>query len=231
MSVFPKSPSALLASRVNYQRSNNVNGMNNLVRKSKCSKESVFIFSCALGISIVAAGYTPYNGVSRINRLEMNRIQSIAKIERMIEDLDDWAEIPWGTSEEDRNTIWKGLENKLNDIARYDLTEIRSAIVKYIDEKRQSKSLDAIWWSRLLILNRYLFNVPKTDSTNHPRFGGWMISGQENIDLLWPLSIDEQGKLTLARASLIIYSGPDYNALYEFDYLNKTFGLRNRSVQ
>jgi hypothetical protein len=81
--------------------------------------------------------------------------------------------------------------------------------------------------SRLYVLSRYIFNVPERAKFDSPTFGGWMgvPHNSEEINLLWPLSYDQQGNLALT-GQFGGYMGDDYLAIQEFDYFRSAYGAR-----
>jgi hypothetical protein len=82
-------------------------------------------------------------------------------------------------------------------------------------------------WSRVFLLNRYLFQAPEKSPIDEQLFGGWAGTPIENgmVNRLWPFAYDSQNKLQLAR-DFEGYFGNGYRGLDEFDYFQKTFGLR-----
>jgi hypothetical protein len=117
----------------------------------------------------------------------------------------------------------------LESISKNDLNVVRMAMERYIRIKMKRNSYDVDSMSRLYLLNRYIFDVPEKAEFSRPTFGGWMgvpHSSQE-INLLWPLSFDRNGKLALT-GRFAGYLGDDYLALEEFDHFQQTYGERRR---
>ena len=102
---------------------------------------------------------------------------------------------------------------------------IRKAIVLIFSTHPQDTSL----WSRVFLLNRYLFQVPEISPIDGHLFGGWAGTPVENgmVNRLWPFSYDGQNRLQLV-GEFEGYYGPPYRGLDEFDYFQKKFGLRRK---
>jgi hypothetical protein len=110
-------------------------------------------------------------------------------------------------------------------ISENDITLIREAIVRLFSKYSQNTSL----WSRVFILNRYLFQVPENSPIDEHLFGGWAGTPIENgmVNRLWPFSYDSQNRLQLVGEFEGGY-GNGYRGLDEFDYFHKKFGLRRK---
>lgn len=135
-----------------------------------------------------------------------------------------WSELNKG-DDATRGQIMKCVEQ----IASNDLPVIRSAMEKYVSLKSSKKAFDVAAMSRLYVLNRYVFDVPEKASFERSTFGGWMGVPHDSqwINLLWPFTVDEKGKLTLI-GQFSGYLGEEYQALKEFDYFNEKYGVRRK---
>ena len=158
-------------------------------------------------------------------RVDQPNQASADTVAREIELCPPWDELNKG-DDATRGQIMKCLEQ----IANYDLAVIRQAMEKYMSIKRSQKALDVTAMSRLYVLNRYVFNVPEKASFERSTFGGWMGVPHDSqwINLLWPFSVDEKGKLTLT-GQPSGYLGDEYKALQEFDYFNEKYGVRRKA--
>jgi hypothetical protein len=114
----------------------------------------------------------------------------------------------------------------LRPFQRADTALVRQVLQQFESKHRDDPS-DEVF--KLFVLNRYLFNVPPRVSAGDAKFfDAWRVTrydGKGGADLLWPLSIDESGRLVLTAAAGG-YSGPPYRALAEFDYFCQRFGRR-----
>jgi len=146
-------------------------------------------------------------------------------VAREIERCPPWSELREG-DDATRQQIMKCLEQTAN----YDLVIIRQAMEKYVSIKRSEKAFDVSAMSRLYVLNRYVFDVPEKASFERSTFGGWMgvPHDSSSINLLWPFTVDERGKLTLT-GQFSGYSGDDYLALQEFDYFKEKYRVRKNA--
>jgi len=112
----------------------------------------------------------------------------------------------------------------LHEIDEYHSDVIRKAITVFY---KSDASVDDM--GRLLILNKFLFDLPEWIPINSYRsFGGWLGIPEDGdrINLLWPFSQNEDGSLALTKRFLG-YMGEAYLALEAFDYYLKRYGRRN----
>jgi hypothetical protein len=143
----------------------------------------------------------------------------------------DWSHLAPG--EEDREARNR-IERSVRDISRYDLKAIRAA-----EERAITLNSPDISEPKLFVLNRYLFDLPRTARRESPAcqaFGGWWLgqpvtgdpaspSGSDEMDMLWPWSRSDVGTLELT-GWFGGFMGPPYRALEAFDYYNRRFGRR-----
>jgi hypothetical protein len=132
-----------------------------------------------------------------------------------------WDEIENGGINEVQGKIMECL----SAVSEHDITLIREAVALLYRQHSQNTSL----WSRIFLLNRYLFLVPETSLVDGQLFGGWEGTPIENgmVNRLWPFSYDSQNNLQLT-GEFKGYFGQGYMGLDEFDYFLKTFGLRKK---
>jgi hypothetical protein len=137
---------------------------------------------------------------------------------------------PWSELRQEDNATRQQILICLEKIANYDLEVIQLGMEKYVSTRRSQKAFDVSAMSRLYVLNRYVFNVPAKASLDRPTFGGWMgvPHDSQSINLLWPLTVDENGKLTLT-GKFGGYSGDDYLALQEFNYFKEKYSVRKNA--
>jgi hypothetical protein len=140
----------------------------------------------------------------------------------------------------DRNdTILKNImdiEKKMEIISKYKLTDIRKALIEISKRDRQGDE------EKMFILNKYLFNIPKTikrDSNHFTKFlDGWdriPITGDryhpqktDELSARWPWEEGADGKWHLIGRDHI-RNGMPYNAVEKFDYYKKEFGKRENN--
>ncbi|NQT20207.1 MAG: hypothetical protein HQ592_10925 [Planctomycetes bacterium] len=133
------------------------------------------------------------------------------------------------------------IEQSVKRIAEHNLGDIRAAMECYIGvSKEDPLSVDG----KLLILNRYVFDVPTTVRRDSSHFAhvitGWWSQpmscdpydpqDSDEISSLWPWSKNEKGELRLTgRANdggIAIHRGPRIGVLGDFDYYREHFGRR-----
>ena len=92
---------------------------------------------------------------------------------------------------------------------------------------------------KLLIVNRFCFDLPATVRRDSPHFhffgGAWLglpISGDpyepkasDEMDMRWPWSVDKNGQWQLT-GKFAGFKGPSYQPLEAFDYYREHFGQR-----
>ncbi|MDX2033499.1 MAG: hypothetical protein SF339_22675 [Blastocatellia bacterium] len=130
----------------------------------------------------------------------------------------------WDRIESENVAVRKKIEKCLEAISRNDIVLIRQAIALLFEKN----PLDSALWSRVFLLNRYLFAVPEKSPIDGSLFGGWagVIVENGRVNRLWPFSIDAQNKITLI-GDFEGYYGDAYKGLEEFDYFRKKYGLRD----
>lgn len=112
----------------------------------------------------------------------------------------------------------------------YDSRTIEEAIRKTEVGIRQSRDMaDRIDVElKVYILNRVVCNVPQwVDSREPIPFGGWLDRPTRDgaINVLWPLSVDDDGELRLTGA-MMSYMGAPYQPLSEFRAFLERYGRR-----
>ncbi len=139
---------------------------------------------------------------------------------------------PWASlKREDSNQV-QNLLRCLSDLSREETVVLRDGVRLFVDSKRNTSAYTVDEMSKLFLLNRYLFDVPARFKTEGPpTFGGWLgiPSGENWIDLLWPLGIANDGNLML-RDYFRGYSGPDFPALEEFDAFAKSLAAADSGI-
>lgn len=123
----------------------------------------------------------------------------------------------------------KKVESKIMEclalVSENNVIMIRKAIVLMFSKHTQGTAL----WSRVFLLNRYLFRVPEKSPIDEHLFGGWVGTpvGEGMVNRLWPFSYDSQKDLQLV-GEFEGYFGHGYKGLDEFDYFHRKFGLRKK---
>jgi hypothetical protein len=154
---------------------------------------------------------------SNVNAQPTNQI--VEKIISQIHSCPSWSDI-------ERGGIMK-VESRLMDslakVSENDIAMIREAIRILFSNPQQ----DTAMWAKVFILNRYLFQVPEESPIDDKLFGGWAGVQVNNgkVNRLWPLSHEVEGRLRIV-GEFEGYFGNGYQGLDEFDYFQRTFGLR-----
>lgn len=148
--------------------------------------------------------------------------QLVQEVISKIQEMPVWTNIP-----PDKSVDSDKIMEVLHEIDQYGSEVIREAITAYYNSTGSLEDM-----GRLLLLNKFLFNLPEWVSSNSYRpFGGWFGVPEEHdrVNLLWPFTLTENGSLVLARR-FEGYMGEAYLAIEAFDYYLKTFGRRNRQA-
>lgn len=124
----------------------------------------------------------------------------------------------------------KKLLDAMEQVRQYDLRVVRQAVYSLYCQATSGKpyTYGVPMASRLMLLNRYFFNV-QTNSVLESGFGGWFgvpFIGT-NASVLWPLSIRADGKIVIGDECQG-YNGEPHMAMEEFLVFEKTFGVRKR---
>ena len=120
---------------------------------------------------------------------------------------------------------------RIDAVALEDTVVLRDALERYVSKRQAEDNYSIGEMGKLFILNRYLFNVPSSSELKQASFFGAWYGVPENeryVNLLWPLKIENNGKLTLV-GEFSGYFGPDFRAVEEFDYFHRRFGCRVRN--
>lgn len=166
----------------------------------------------------------------QVNQMEVRELHMLNKqsesgdiisVLRLLEDCPKWS-----NTAIDNKFTRKIILQYLNQVSQYHVLTIRKAVVFYVQNSNQLDKQYHSNLSTIFVLNRYLFKAPIKGPDNIS-FGGWVGASTDNtsVNWLWPLVISNDGNLELT-GTLDGYAGPAYRAIEEFDYFNKTFGLR-----
>ena len=121
------------------------------------------------------------------------------------------------------------LLKRIDAVALEDTVVLRDALERYVSKRQAEDNYSIGEMGKLFILNRYLFNVPSSSELKQASFFGTLVlrdsENERYVNLLWPLKIENNGKLTLV-GEFSGYFGPDFRAVEEFDYFNRRFGRR-----
>jgi hypothetical protein len=117
-------------------------------------------------------------------------------------------------------------------VIKYDVSSIRTAIIKYMNNKPVTSPKYASATCNIFLFNRLLFNTPNNASLKTPIFGGWMgpIDNVDSRNMMWPLVRNQNGDID-DYETFGGYMGSPYAFIEEFDYFNTTYGLRKKSQQ
>lgn len=181
-----------------------------------------------LFFTLISTAHSNQNGVSSAfghsKQSEENQASESA-IKAILRELEDCP--AWSRALKENVDIREKILQCMERISQHDLTDIREGLAQYTSQNNIHRTDYLARMGTTLILNRYLFNVPPVPKAPYRSFGGWVPSPEDKdqLNYLWPLSIDKDGKLALT-GTLGAYLGGSHQAIAEFDYFNGTFGLR-----
>ncbi|MEP6754145.1 MAG: hypothetical protein ABJA67_01490, partial [Chthonomonadales bacterium] len=81
------------------------------------------------------------------------------------------------------------------------------------------------FWNLCLVINRYVFEVPKEGLRLSSKFGSFLSPTIGSAPGTWPLEISATGDIKVL-SGLGAYSGKEYEYVQEFDYFLTTYGRR-----
>lgn len=144
----------------------------------------------------------------------------------LIERLPAWTGMKLGSTESVR------MMSALEEIDKQETTVLREAVQCYWEREVLGKADSLEAESRLFILNRFIFNLPRVvDGRTIRIYGGWeglpIHADGTSVDLAWPFA-SRSGRLTLV-GTYEGYCGDVYLALHEFDAFNSRFGRRHKN--
>jgi hypothetical protein len=120
------------------------------------------------------------------------------------------------------------------EISKYKTQTIERGILRYLYSSSPKGGRHLLGnipdTSKLFVLNRYLFEVPRwCKLADTQLFGGWIgtPSNGSSIDMMWPLRKTESGSICLV-GTFSGYNGEDYDALSEFSYFKCQFPRRHQ---
>jgi hypothetical protein len=145
---------------------------------------------------------------------------SAKRASRLIDSLPTWMDA--GANQQARNA----LITRLRRIDAFHSDVIRGGIELYIDQRKRAKSYSVDEESKLYLLNRYLFRLPRFVVVGQFRiFGGWDIPIRaERFDPSWPFAVRPSG--LVLEGTFAGYYGDEYLALDEFDYFKQNYRRR-----
>jgi hypothetical protein len=152
------------------------------------------------------------------------RSQAVNEALKLIESCPYWNQLA-ATDLTGAREIIHTLE-KLNN---YSSTVLRLAIVKFQESHfaiNGRKTFDD--WTKLFLINRYIFNVPEWENSERARtYGGFFPIPRENgkVNVMWPLAINRSGEVELIGQS-VGYLGDRFLAVEEFDFFLQEHGRR-----
>jgi hypothetical protein len=153
-------------------------------------------------------------------------------INKLRRDLD--AAPPWIFSNQQNISVIDGkLMPVIVSISKLKESDVRIFIQSFLNRHPDGNEhpLDDLTQaqSKIYVLNRYYFKVPSTEPLGQAvHFGGWVvpiIGDNSQQHMLWPLSEDSKKEFHIT-GTFQGYAGPGYNALQEFDFFFKKYGLR-----
>ena len=123
------------------------------------------------------------------------------------------------------------MTKELKRLQQYDLRTIRDGMASYI-KKANYSSYTVKQMGQLFVLNRFLFAVPdELPLGSIPFFGGWDVPVNGGmVNSSWPWSFNQRTQKICLTGLFSGYSGDQFLALEEFDYLRARFGRRRYNV-
>ena len=103
------------------------------------------------------------------------------------------------------------------EVARRKTVDIREAILRNRGEWTEH-------FYKYYVLTKYLCAFPERADTIHVTAPGRASDEQENS--MWPLGLDEHGRICLKESPNSYYIGADFDALRFFDYAVRIYGRR-----
>jgi hypothetical protein len=182
------------------------------------------------------------------------REDNVEEICRLLRSLPEWPAISDpGNEESDALAQAKAeeLERIMEEIATFDTDSLREAVVRYDREihYRRTKAVE----EHLILLNRFLFNLPERVVRSSPHFRMLLQGGglggrkkvvadaqlfgfdSDELPARWPWYEDFDGRwrfwLTRGMNGALITFGPPYPAVDVFDYCLREFGRRDVDVE
>jgi hypothetical protein len=119
------------------------------------------------------------------------------------------------------------LLSRLRRISALHTDVVRGGVEFFIDESKRKKSYSLDEQSKLYLLNRYMFRLPRSVPRGQiPFFGGWLIPDTGgNLNPNWPFAVQKGGELAL-KGVFSGYMGDEFRALDEFDLLRRHYPRR-----
>ena len=192
----------------------------------------------ALAVSIVlvllvgCAKHSLQNGSEAVNA------DSVQEIVVALEGMPNWRGFSLNKDYPEERAL---IEATVRRIARYDLDTVREAIEAYESRREEpfGREGPGTVAGKLLILNKFLFDLPETvraDSGHFLFFGGHWVGlpvtggtdaseGSGLMYIRWPWSADSDGTWRLT-GDFGGFFGPPYRPLDAFDHYRKAFGKR-----
>lgn len=120
----------------------------------------------------------------------------------------------------------------LRRIGTYPTDVIRGGIKLFIYQCKKEKSYSLEEQSKVYLLNRYLFQLPRSVPRQELRFfGGWITPELgKTANPSWPLVYDSRLRLVI-KGKFGGYMGDEYRAIEEFDYFSENYSRRKLKRQ
>jgi hypothetical protein len=114
-------------------------------------------------------------------------------------------------------------------LSAYDNETIRAGIALYLKEHPLSDPESFYASEKLFAFMRVIFKIPRHIFATREHFNtmGNPIREDGSVDLLWPFSMDDAGRLTLTGVDSGMHTGPPYDPLADFAMLASRFGRRS----
>jgi hypothetical protein len=138
----------------------------------------------------------------------------------------DWTSLTYGDTEGAAEIV-----NSLAPILSASLQDVEQGTRQFLMAQHQDPNSVDVTFSRLYVLNRMLFRIPKSSSEDLPSFGSFrgVPTYHGKLDASWPVEELPNGGLKLA-AWFGGYAGPRYRWIDEFYYFRTHYKKRELDV-
>lgn len=157
-------------------------------------------------------------GESMKSIIPFDASSSAKRVARLLFSMPPWLNLGFNTKAEVK--LLEGLRR----VSAFHTDVIRGGIEFFIDQSKRKKSYSLDEQSKLYLLNRYLFRLPRLMLRGQlPFFGGWVIPYEsKRFNPSWPFVPQPGGRLVL-KGAFRGYMGDEFLALAEFDYFRKYY--------
>jgi len=167
----------------------------------------------------------------------------VAKVAELIDKMGGYPLLPIVPNPEadsDAKERIEKTEECVNEIAKFDLDIVRKGYNEYLEGRRKAPLNE----DNLLLVNKFLFNIPETVKADSPHWRMLVSGGGAQLPVKgipgapkptdeasprWPWEEDKKSKLWHLQGKRVdrLLLGPPYRAVEVFDYYRANFGRRD----